>query len=242
LRPVLPITAVVVAAALGSTAGVATSAGRFRPASHKPPQGPSLAASAAAVQAELAGIPQHGLTLGAASAPVSVVEYADLVSGECARASVALVAPEIASFVRSGVLRIELDPIVESPRSEDFALGAYAAGLQHQGWDYTMLAYARTTAKSYGSTASPQTLVTALGLNPRRWRSVLRRRTWPNKIEQAAKVALLGGFTSYPVFIVRGPGIRRRLQPSRRSVIILRPPVTLAGLTEAIVKAEPGQG
>jgi protein-disulfide isomerase len=195
---------------------------------------PSLAAAVAAVRGELRGIPQQGLLLGNSSAPVTVFEYADLISPPCAAAAGTVVASLIKRFVRSGVVNLEFEPIVESPLSEELALGAFAAGDQSLGWDYAQLAYVRSTALSNGPLDSPGTLAGALGLNLRLWHSALRRRLWPAMIEKAASVALIGNFSAYPVFIVRSaanvfapPFIR-----------VLRAPVTLAKLSATIRRAE----
>jgi protein-disulfide isomerase len=191
---------------------------------------PSLAAAVAAVRGELRGIPQQGLVLGNSSAPVTVFEYADLISPPCAAAAGTVVASVIKRFVRSGVVNVEFEPIVESPLSEELALGAFAAGAQSLGWDYAQLAYIRSTALSNGPLDSPGTLAGALGLNLRLWGSALRRPLWPQMIEKAASVALIGNFSAYPVFIVRSaadvfapPFVR-----------VLRAPVTLAKLSATI--------
>jgi hypothetical protein len=241
LRPVIPITVVAAAAAvLGLAAGGATGAGRtaHRHDHGRPPLGPA----AATVRGELAQLSQRALSIGPASAPVTVYEYADLICRPCTAAAEHTVVPAIASFVRSGAARFVFEPIVESPASEQYAIGAYAAGVQHRGWSYVMLAYQTCGSRLTGPAYSPSALAGALGVNRRRWRAQLRRRRWPGLIEQSARVALLGGFASYPVFIVKGPGIRRSTQPGHRSVIILRAPVTLAALTQAIIRAEPQFG
>jgi hypothetical protein len=176
---------------------------------------PSLQAAVAAVRSELKGIPQQGMVLGSSSAPITVFEYADLICPTCATAAGTVVASVIKRFVRSGEVNIEFEPIVESPRSEQLALGAFAAGEWSLGWDYAQLA---------GS----------LGLNGRDWLSACRRRLWPALIEQAAKVALVGGFTAYPVFIVRSSA---NGFGSRPFVRVLRAPVTLAQLSATIRRA-----
>src|SRR2546430_6682263 len=66
---------------------------------------------AAAVQREFAGIPQNGLVLGSAKAPLTMVEYIDLQCPGC-RAFETSVAPSIVSeFVRGGKLKIDARPI-----------------------------------------------------------------------------------------------------------------------------------
>jgi predicted DsbA family dithiol-disulfide isomerase len=190
----------------------------------------SLTTAVADVRAELHGIRQSGLLLGARSANVTVVEYADLICPPCATAATSVIVPLIKRFVRAGEVNIQFAPIVESPRSELFALGAFAAGLQGRGWGYTQLDYLLSGVQIDGPSNKPTQLAQALGLNLRRWRSNLTRRRWPAQIEHAEEVALLGQFSAYPVFVVRSTqsllGIRR--------IKVLRAPVTLAELTSAI--------
>jgi protein-disulfide isomerase len=196
---------------------------------------PSFPAAAATVRAELQGIPQNGLVLGDGSARVTVFEYADLICPSCARAASAIIAPVIKRFVRERKVSIQFEPIVESPRSEAFALGVFAAGVQHHAWDYAQLAYLRSVPAGNGPPGTPLRLAAALGLNLHRWRSCLPRRQWPRVIEQAAKVALIGGFTDYPVFIVRATAyvFGRRTH----SISVLRAPVTLAQLSATVRRA-----
>jgi hypothetical protein len=194
---------------------------------------PPLAAAAARVRAELRGIPQNGLVLGSTSAGVSIFEYADLICKPCTLASNAIVKPVIKRFVRTGDASLQFEPIVEGPRSDQFALGAFAAGTQHRGWNYTQLAYLRCTASSDGPVGTPAQLARSLGVNLRRWRASLSRRQWPRTIEQAARVALLGGFIGYPVFIVRATA---NFFDTNR-ITVLRAPVTLAELSKAVRRA-----
>jgi hypothetical protein len=193
---------------------------------------PSLAAAVAAVRGELRGIPQQGLVLGSNSS-VTVFEYADLICLPCATAADTVVAPVIKRFVRSGAISIEFEPIVESPLSEELALGAFGAGEQDLGWNYIQLAYLRSTAASNGPQDSSAALAGALGLDVRLWQVATRRRLWPQMIEQAARVALVGGFSTYPVFVVRSV-VNAFATPFVR---ILRPPVTAAQLSATIRSA-----
>jgi len=205
------------------------------------PQAPStaLAADAAAIQSELAGIPQRGLTLGFSTAPVTVVEYADLFCGPCANAATNLLAPLIADYVRQGTVRLELDPITLGQRSSEYAYGAYAASLQGAGWDYALLTYARSTAAGSGPPNAPDALALALGLDVHSWRSSLFRPRWARYVEHAVAVASVGNFTSFPVFTVRGVPDSTGEVP----VTVLRPLVTLDALNAAITAAQsPAQG
>lgn len=199
---------------------------------------PTLAADAAAVQAELAGIPQQGLVLGSSTAPVTVVEYTDLVCLSCASAATNVLAPLIGDYVRQGTVRLVLAPITQSQRSSLYAYGTYAAGLQGQAWDFALLAYARSTARGDGPTDQPAALARALALNVRHWRASLFRPRWANSISAAAAVIAVGGFTRFPVFTVRGlPDAKGHV-----AVKIIRPPVMLPALTAAIAGAQASQG
>ncbi|MGD0198875.1 MAG: thioredoxin domain-containing protein [Solirubrobacteraceae bacterium] len=193
---------------------------------------PGLTTDAAAVQAQLAGIPQRGLMLGAATAPVTVVVYADLICQPCATAAATLLTPLIADYVKPGFVRVELEPIAQSEQSSQFAYGAYSAGMQGKGWDYALLAYAATTPRSVGPQSSPVALARALGLNRRRWRASLFSQRWANLLEQALAVAAVGKFTNFPVLGVHGPS------GARPSVTVLRPPMTFSELASAISAAD----
>lgn len=229
-------------AVLALLGAVALSAAPVAARSHQDDQrapGPTLAADAAAIEAELAGIPQQGLSLGSSTAPVTVVEYADLICTPCAKAATNLLAPLIGNYVRQGTVRLELDPITMSQRSSEYVYGAYSASLQGEGWDYALLAYASSTGASDGPLHSPADLARALGLNARDWRSNLFRPRWARNVESAVAVVSVGNFTTFPVFTVRGlPDA-----DGRAPVTILRPPVTLPALTAAITGARaPSQG
>jgi len=195
---------------------------------------PALAADAAAIEAELAGIAQQGLSLGLRTAPVTVVEYTDLVCSPCASAAATILTPLIDDYVRPGMVRIVIEPVARSQRSSEYAYGAYSAGMQGAGFADLMLAYARSTPRSDGPLDSPAALAGALGLNVARWRSNLFRPRWANYVEQAVAVAAVGNFTSFPAFTVRGqPG-----PGGRAPVAVLRAPVSLAALTAAIAEAQ----
>ena len=231
--------AVALLGALGIVA-LSTAPAAARRHQHGPPApGPALAGDAAAVQAELAGIPQQGLSLGSSTAPVTVVEYADLICTPCAKAAASVLAPLIGDYVRQGIVRLELAPITMSERSSQYAYGAYSASLQGAGWDYAMLAYASSTGGSYGPVNPPDELARALGLNVHRWRLNLFRPRWARSVENDVAIVSVGNFTSFPVFTVRGLAGAS----GRAPVTVLRAPVTLPALTAAISGAQaPSQG
>jgi len=176
--------------------------------------------------------------LGSSTAPVTVVEYTDLVCLPCASAATNVLTPLIVGYVRQGAVRLVLAPITQSQRSSLYAYGTYAAGVQGQAWDFALLAYARSTARGDGPTDQPAALARALALNVGRWRATLFRPRWANSIRGTTEIVAVGGFTSFPVFTVRGlPDAKGHV-----AVKIIRPPVTLPALTAAIARAQAPPG
>jgi hypothetical protein len=207
-----------------------------------------LAVAVARVDAELRGIPQHGLVLGHSGAPVTITEYGDIDCALCAFVHNGVVPQVIARYVRSGRATLELRPVVESRLSNALALAAFAAGEQGRGWDFIQLAYRRSEKLAYrgseldtGAPAeSSQVMAGTLGLNLARWRADLQRGQWPIDIKAAQDVAHLAGFATYPVFLVRRADTSHGTVPA--PYIVLGAPQTLAAFSRAIATASAARG
>jgi len=107
--------------------------------------------NAAAVQREFAGIPQNGLVIGSAKAPLTMVEYIDLQCPGC-RAFETSVAPSIVSeFVRAGKLKIEARPIAFiGPDSVPARKAAIASAAQNRAFDFMQITYANQGTENTG--------------------------------------------------------------------------------------------
>ena len=107
--------------------------------------------NAAAVQREFAGIPQNGLVLGSAKAPLTMVEYIDLQCPSC-RAFETSVAPSIVSeFVRAGKLKIEARPIAFiGPDSISARQAMIAASEQNRAFNFAQITYADQGTENTG--------------------------------------------------------------------------------------------
>src|SRR3989440_11406611 len=107
--------------------------------------------NAAAVQREFAGIPQNGLVLGSAKAPLTMVEYIDLQCPGC-RAFETSVAPSIVSeFVRAGKLKIEARPIAFiGPDSIPARKAMIAASEQNRAFNFAQVIYANQGTENTG--------------------------------------------------------------------------------------------
>ena len=90
-----------------------------------------------AARDDLAGIPQDGNVLGAADAPVTLVQYEDFQCPSCLRYTVDYEPFLIEEYVKPGLLRIELRhfPVVGT-ESTTAARGAVCAGAQDRFWEY----------------------------------------------------------------------------------------------------------
>ncbi|HXR14249.1 MAG TPA: thioredoxin domain-containing protein [Solirubrobacteraceae bacterium] len=106
----------------------------------------------AKVAALLKGIPQssnvqNGIELGAASAPVTVTEYGDLVCPVCQSFAVGAEEQLIANEVRQGKVKLVYraeETASQTANNGEYSAGqvaARAAGLQKLGWNYILLWY-----------------------------------------------------------------------------------------------------
>ena len=142
LGAVLAVAAVVVVAlvAVSSSGG-----GGDKTAATGSAASSSSASSLAGVQASadlLKGIPQDGISLGSAKAPVRVLEFADLQCPFCRQATLDVLPNVIKHYVRPGRVRMEFHALAFiGPDSVRAARVAEAAGRQDKLWNVTELAY-----------------------------------------------------------------------------------------------------
>jgi protein-disulfide isomerase len=106
---------------------------------------------AAVVQREFAGIPQHGLVLGAPKAPVTMVEYVDLQCPGCRFFETQVLPSIVPEFVRSGKLKIEARPIAFiGPDSFPARKVMIAAAEQNRAFNFAQITYANQGTENTG--------------------------------------------------------------------------------------------
>jgi protein-disulfide isomerase len=111
---------------------------------------PSFATSAAPAGL-FAGIPQHGLVLGSATAPVTLVEYADLQCPYCAAWARQTLPVLVADYVRRGRLRVVFHGLAFlGPDSRSALTATVAAGRQNRLWDVLDGLYRRQGPENSG--------------------------------------------------------------------------------------------
>jgi protein-disulfide isomerase len=99
----------------------------------------------------LQGIPQRGSTLGRPTAPVTLVEFADLQCPYCAQWSQQAFAEIVRDYVRPGKVRIVFGGLAFiGPDSERALRFASAAGRQRKLWHVVDLLYANQGAENSG--------------------------------------------------------------------------------------------
>lgn len=171
--------------------------------------------------------------LGSPTAPVTIVEYADLTRAACVAAHREIVRRLVDRFVRSGVASLELRLLAPSARSRSLARSAYAASAQRRGWEFVQLAALRSAPTSTG--VSPQEpdarLAAALGLREAAWRRSRSAARWTAELQAAENVAAVARFGSLPVFLVRG----RDAQDE--AFVVVAQPRRFGELVDAIARA-----
>ena len=106
---------------------------------------------AAEVNALFAGIPQQGMRLGRASAPVTMVEYLDLQCPYCKEVETNVLPDVIARFVRTGKAKLILRPLAftgpDSVRGRDALI---AASHQNRAFNFADLLYVNQGTENTG--------------------------------------------------------------------------------------------
>jgi protein-disulfide isomerase len=107
--------------------------------------------NATAVQREFAGIPQNGLVLGSAKAPLTMVQYIDLQCPGCRAYETAVQPSIVQEFVRTGKLKIEARPIAFiGPDSIPARKAMIAASQQNRAFNFAQITYANQGTENTG--------------------------------------------------------------------------------------------
>ena len=173
----------------------ATAAGAVRPA-------PSL----------LAGIPQRGAALGSPTAPVTLVEYADLQCPYCGHWARETLPVLVDRYVRTGRLRIVFRGLAFiGPDSNKALRTAVAAGRHNHLWDVVHALYERQGVENAGWVTDGLVRDIAAGIPGFDADKVLSER-WKSdvagEIERAAAAAQVAGVSGTPTFQVGRTGGR----------------------------------
>ncbi len=105
---------------------------------------------AAEVDSLYKGIPQHGMTLGRVSAPVTLLEYVDLQCPYCKEVEIGVVPDILTRYVRSGKAKIVARPLAFSGDSSRGRDAMIAAGLQNRAFNFAQMLYVNQGTENTG--------------------------------------------------------------------------------------------
>ena len=152
----------------------------------------------------LAGVPQQGLVLGSATAPVTLVEYADLQCPYCAAWTRRTLPVLIADYVRRGRLRIVFHGLAfVGPDSLSALTATLAAGRQNRLWNVLDALYLRQGPENSGwltDTLLGQVVAGIPGLDSARLDRDRDGAWTKDAMRAAASAATAAGVSSTPSF------------------------------------------
>jgi protein-disulfide isomerase len=152
-RVLLIAAAVIVLAGIGIGLAIALSGGGSGTSSTLPTVGNAATGlpGSTDIAAQLAGIPQHGMTLGAPKAPVTLVEYIDLQCPICREFETTVMPDIIAKYVKTEKVKIEARVLkfigTDSERGRDAML---AAAEQNKAFNFSQVLYANQGTENTG--------------------------------------------------------------------------------------------
>jgi protein-disulfide isomerase len=166
-----------------------------------------------ATRSLLNGIPQKGLTLGNANAPVRVLEFADLQCPFCRDYSLGVMPGLVQKYVRTGKVRMEFHALAFiGPDSVRAARVAEAAGRQNKLWDVADLAYHNQGKENSGwaTDAKLRSIAAAVpGLDVNQVFAARNGAAVTAQLKAAGDLATRSGVNETPTFLVgRGSSLK----------------------------------
>lgn len=195
---------------------------------------------AAAVTSELSGIPQSGTTLGSASAPVTITEFADLQCPICQEFNSSSLNQLIANEVRQGKVKVVYRNLQTATHDSDTfkaqQVAALAAGQQNKLWNYVELFYRNQGDENSGYVNG--TFLTNLaksipGLDLTKWTQDRGDSSLAAQINADAQAASSLGFNATPSLVVKGPKFPSQALQGAASYSELQKAITAVGGTTA---------
>jgi protein-disulfide isomerase len=181
--------------------------------SDEPGGGEASSESAQLVDAQLRGLPQRGVALGEADAPVRVVEFGDLQCPVCRDFAEQVLPRLIDQEVRDGEVELEFENFtIIGPQSTDAALAALAAGEQGRYWSFIELFYRNQGAENSGYVTDSflESIAEGAGVDDLdRWNADRSSAALQRRLAAVQDEAARLGLNSTPTFLVEGPNGRR---------------------------------
>ena len=177
---------------------------------------PTTTEAAAPARSSLAGIRQHGTTLGRADAPVTLVVYEDPQCPYCAQWSLDTLPSVVDSYVRTGRVNLEYRGINILGSDSEKALRAIAAtAAQNRLWNMVEALYRRQGAENSGWVTDGvlRAAAVAAGVDADRMFAARKSAAVTRALTHAGVEANVNGVQGTPTFVVvRPPGRPQQLQ------------------------------
>jgi protein-disulfide isomerase len=173
-------------------------------------EAPPLSLAGEQTEQLLAGIPQNGISLGSPSAPVLLIEFADLQCPFCQRYATEVMPALIDEYVRPGDVRLVFRGLSFIGSDSEKALRAVlAAGLQNKLWNAVDLMYLHQGGENEGWVT--EELIEAMGeaiagLDVSEMLDARESEQVAQDIENAAEEARAAGVDGTPFFLVGKEG------------------------------------
>lgn len=164
-------------------------------------------------------IPRSGMTIGAADAPVTVIEYADFQCPYCANFALQMEPELIEKYVATGKVRFEFQPLpiisvdmkgkqITDPGAESVlaAEAGYCAADQNRFWEFYSLLFSKHTGEEVGDFTLDKLIGYAQegGLDVSAFTSCMTNRTHLQDVVNSYERGKAAGVTGTPSFIVNG--------------------------------------
>jgi protein-disulfide isomerase len=205
--------AVVALAVIGIVLGVVLSGGGSGTSVGTLPTNGSLANAlpgAASVNSLLKGVPQSGLTLGSASAPVTMVEYIDLQCPFCREFETQVMPTVVKRYVRTGKVKVEARVLAFiGPDSVRGRSAMIAAGEQGKAFNFAQILYDNQQTENTGwldDAMIARAAESIPGLNPRKLFEDRDSSAVAKQADEIESEATSAGVTSTPTIFVGKSG------------------------------------
>lgn len=204
---------------LGALGAAAVSAGAlvavFALRSGSSTAAPPTLANTDGIASVLHGVPQHGIVLGSPTAPVTLVEFADLQCPYCGEWGRDALPEIVARYVRPGKVRVVFEGMAfVGPDSVTALRTALAAGRQNRFWNVLELLYENQGSENSGWVTDGllrRIGAAVAGLDTARMLADRTSSAVDRAIAQADAEARSAGVTSTPTFAVGPTGGQLRL-------------------------------
>jgi protein-disulfide isomerase len=172
-----------------------------------PPSGgqPAPTAPAGPVSV-LAGVPQHGDTLGQADAPATMYVYEDPQCPYCKEWALGTFPTVVRQYVKTGRLKLVYQGVeIIGPNSVPALRALYAAGNQNKLWNLAEELYTRQGEENSGwvTDALLESSATAVGANAAKVLADARSPAITRRLAQAARDFQAAGAPGTPTFVVQ---------------------------------------